>query len=60
MAGSEILFLFPGGVPQSIMDATNYRAGVFGCISEFSVGNSASIDMLATAASTQNVDICQK
>ena len=57
---SEILFLFPGGVPQPVMDATNYRPGMVGCIGEFSVGNVASIDMLNTALTSKNVDICQK
>jgi len=52
--------LYLGGLPQSIMDATNYRPGVYGCIAEFSVGNKASINMLASAANTQNVDICRK
>ena len=56
----EILFLFPGGAPESFMDAATYRPGLVGCILEFSVGNIASIDMLGTAANTRNVDICHK
>ena len=42
------------------MDAATYRPGLVGCILEFSVGNVASIDMLGTAATTRNVDICHK
>ena len=40
------------------MDATSQRAGLVGCISEFSLGNIASVDMWATATA-RNVAVCQ-
>ena len=50
----------PGGVPDSVTDATTYYTGLVGCLTEFSLGNIGSIDMLARAERGRNVDICEK
>lgn len=52
--------LFLGGVPDSVTDATTYYTGLVGCLTEFSLGNIGSIDMLARAERGRNVDICEK
>ena len=59
----QVVFLIihsPGGVPDSVTDATTYYTGLVGCLTEFSLGNIGSIDMLARAERGRNVDICEK
>ena len=55
-----LIFHYTGGVPDSITDATSYYTGLVGCLTEFSLGNIGSIDMLARAERGRNVDICEK
>lgn len=50
----------PGGVPDTLTDATTFYTGLVGCLTEFSLGNIGSIDMLARAERGRNVDICEK
>ena len=52
--------IISGGLPDSITDATSYYSGLVGCVAELSVGNIATIDMMAQANRGRNVDICQK
>lgn len=47
-------------MPDSVTDATTYYTGLVGCLTEFSLGNIGSIDMLARAERGRNVDICEK
>ena len=49
-----------GGVPDTVTDATTFYTGLVGCLTEFSLGNIGSIDMLARAERGRNVDICEK
>ena len=50
----------PGGLPDSLTDAASYTTGLVGCVSELSVGNIASLDMLARAERGRNLDICDQ